>query len=57
MNEPFENEGKRSNNSGSESVAINHKDVVAHALVERDLSDDVHACIPKLQRDHGEVGF
>lgn len=54
---PFEKDGERGDDSCSDGVAVNHEDVVAHALVERHLSDDVHSGVAELQRDHGKVGF
>ena len=38
-------------------MAIYDKDVMVHAMVEGDLRDDVHACIAKLERDHGDIGL
>lgn len=38
-------------------MAIDNEDIVRHATVEGNLCDDVHAGVPKLQRNHGEVGF
>jgi hypothetical protein len=36
-------------------VAVDDEHVVAHAVVEGDLGDDVHAGVAELQGDHGEV--
>lgn len=57
MCQPLEDEGKRGDDGGGEGVAVDNQHVVAHAMVQRDLGDDVHASISELQRDHGEVGF
>lgn len=36
-------------------MAIDHQDIVAHAMVEGEFGEDVHACIAKLERDHCKV--
>ena len=36
-------------------MAVDDEHVVAHAMVEGDLGDDVHAGVAELQGDHGDV--
>lgn len=36
-------------------MAINNEDVMAHTMIKRNLSYDVHAGIAELKRDHGDV--
>jgi len=55
--EPFKDEGKWSYDSSGKGMAINNKNIVAHPTVEGNLGDDVHACIAKLQSNHGKVVF
>ena len=38
-------------------MAVHDEHVVAHAVVEGDLGDHVHAGVAELQADHGEVGL
>lgn len=45
---PLKNECKRSYGDGSKSMTINHKNIVTHALVEGNLSNNGHASITKL---------
>lgn len=52
---PFKNNSKGSNGSCGEGVPINYQHVVAHASVKGHFCNNVHACIPKLQANHGYV--
>lgn len=54
---PFKNESEWSYGSCCKSMTINHEDIVAHAFVEWNFSDNIHACISKLQSDHSNVVF
>ena len=38
-------------------MAIHHKHIVTHAVVEGDFGDDIHTGIAELERDHGNVGL
>lgn len=52
---PLENESERSDSSGSEGVAVDDEDVVAHASVEGDGRDDVHTGVAELEGDDSDV--
>lgn len=52
---PFKNDGKGSYSSSGEGMAIDHQNIMAHAPVEGDLGDDIHAGIAELQGDHGQI--
>jgi hypothetical protein len=52
---PLEDEGEWRDGDGGEGMAVDHEHVMAHAVVEGDLGDHVHAGITELQRDHGDV--
>ena len=52
---PFENKSKGSDGSSGKGMPVDNKHVMAHSSVEWNLSDDVHASIAKLQRNHGYV--
>lgn len=57
INIPLQEDSKRSNDSSSKGMPIDNQNIVAHPLVQRNLSDNIHPCITKLQGDHGKVGF
>lgn len=49
MNGLIQNDGKRSNDSGGNSMAVDDEDVIAHPVVQRGLGQNIHPCKPKLQ--------
>ena len=51
----LEHEREGRDGERGEGVAVDDEHVVAHAVVERHLGDDVHAGVPELQRDHRHV--
>ena len=52
---PLKDESKWCNRDGGEGVAVDDEHVVAHAVVEGHLGDDVHAGVAELQGGHGDV--
>lgn len=54
---PLQEDSKGGDDSSGDSMAINNEHVVAHSSVERNLGDNVHASISKLQGYHREIGF
>ena len=46
---PLENESKRSYDNCGDDMSVSSKDPMVHAMLEGDHSNDVHACISKLE--------
>lgn len=49
---PFEDKGERGNDKSGNNMTVDSKNVMAHAMFQRNHGDYVHPCIPKLQGDH-----